>query len=196
VPDETIHVLVVAAYASVRAGLAVLLAEEGGFAVVAEVNGSRELEHILSNTEPDVVLVDSAPGDRSAILELLAQATLPAVVLTDEGESPSPVWNRLVWGRGLLSRSAYGDTIRAALRAAAAGLVVVDEFHAAAATTPPARAVSHDSADDPEPSLTPREHEVLQMLALGLPNKVIANRLSISLHTIVPPVVKTAGALF
>jgi DNA-binding NarL/FixJ family response regulator len=78
--------------------------------------------------------------------------------------------------RGVLSRGAPADALVAALRAAVLGLLVLD----------PALAGAFVRA--PEPSgaieqLTPREREVLALLAEGLANKAIAARLGVSEHT-------------
>jgi DNA-binding NarL/FixJ family response regulator len=81
--------------------------------------------------------------------------------------------------RAALPRTAALEAITAALEAAAAGLVVL-----------PADAVGHVAPQaaaqpngDPEP-LTPREAQILALLAEGLGNKVIAARLGISSHTV------------
>jgi len=80
--------------------------------------------------------------------------------------------------RGALSRNADGDQLAAALRAVALGLVVLDGAFAEDAL----RSVPSTAPELAE-ALTPRETEVLQLLAQGLPNKLIAQRLGISEHT-------------
>ncbi len=81
----------------------------------------------------------------------------------------------------------------AALEAAAAGLVVI---HPAGvdSVAPPVAAASQPLAELAEP-LTPRENEVLQMLAGGLANKEIAARLAISEHTVKFHVASILGKL-
>jgi DNA-binding NarL/FixJ family response regulator len=75
--------------------------------------------------------------------------------------------------RGALLRDASAEKLSAALVACARGLVVLDE------TLP---LVRRDAPLDVG-TLTPREHEVLQLLAQGLANKEIAYRLGVSDHT-------------
>ncbi|MFZ5481384.1 MAG: LuxR C-terminal-related transcriptional regulator [Myxococcota bacterium] len=74
---------------------------------------------------------------------------------------------------GVLWRDSDPARIGAAVSAVARGLVVVEPAVAASLKRPPSPA-------DP---LTPREREVLRLLAEGLPNKLVADRLGISEHT-------------
>ena len=94
----------------------------------------------------------------------------------------------------LLRETADGPQIARATRAAASGLVVLDKSispissgFAQKKTASPSLVPVLGAARLPEPlpgeTLTPRETEVLQLMAQGLPNKIIAARLKISLHT-------------
>ncbi len=84
--------------------------------------------------------------------------------------------------RGVLPRDATPEQLRAALEAAAAGLVVVHRSEVSVVIPAPA-GLSPPIRELPEP-LTPREREVLQMISAGLGNKEIAGKLSISDHTV------------
>jgi DNA-binding NarL/FixJ family response regulator len=98
---------------------------------------------------------------------------LPVVLLTDD------LPNRVILRSGvraMLPRDAPPAQIAAAIQAAAAGLVAVP----AAETLPLLPLAPEDGQPD---RLTPREIEVLEMLAEGVSNKMIAFRLSISEHT-------------
>ena len=131
---------------------------------------------ILTTREADahVVLLDPGPTPDtrrlSADLAELVQARLPGVVLvTDEPAGRSAIANG---ARGVVRRGAEGSRIAAALGAAAAGLTVVD-FALVPDPTP----------GEPIPSLTPREREVLELIAAGCSNRRIAKKLGISEHT-------------
>jgi DNA-binding NarL/FixJ family response regulator len=79
--------------------------------------------------------------------------------------------------RGVLSRTARPGQLRAAIQAVAEGIAVYD----------PALAEdgwSIQPGQNAAEELTPREIEVLRLLAEGLPNKAIAGRLSVSEHTV------------
>ncbi|MCS7003383.1 MAG: response regulator transcription factor, partial [Dehalococcoidia bacterium] len=78
-----------------------------------------------------------------------------------------------------LPRDAAGQRIAAAARAVVGGLVALDPTLASRVVAPSPVADS-DGADE----LTAREREVLELVALGLPNKAIAQRLAISEHTV------------
>jgi DNA-binding NarL/FixJ family response regulator len=84
--------------------------------------------------------------------------------------------------RGFLLADANGDEIAAAVGAVTQGLSVLEPplGRTLAAAAPFSAAVDSQLEED----LTAREHEVLALLALGLPNKTIASRLLISEHTV------------
>jgi two-component system, NarL family, response regulator YdfI len=105
----------------------------------------------------------------------------PAVVLLTS-ETP-PVWTAeaLQAGvRALLPRDASADSIVAAIEAAANGLAVIDPRDLEGLLGAPGMAEPPDAS---EGALTPRELEVLRMLADGAANKEIAWKLGISEHT-------------
>ena len=79
-----IRVLIVAAYASVRAGLHALLADAGDCEVIGAVSGSAELERLLPDARPDVVLLDDNDGDATRVLALLSGGEAGLVVLGEE----------------------------------------------------------------------------------------------------------------
>lgn len=182
------QVLIAANSAVARAGLSALLTE-AGLEVVGSM-GLPDLSRQLTGLRPDVLLlfVESREEPGALVGEWLSQGesllSPPVVMLT---EDPSPEWvaEALRLGvRGVLPTLAIASEIVAAVTAAAAGLVPLhpDTLE----TLLPALPVN-DPILPPAPldaALTPRESEVLTMLAEGLSNKAIAQRLHLSEHTV------------
>ncbi len=176
-----IRVLIVAAYASVRAGLDSLLAGAADIEVVGGASGSAEAERLLPDARPDVVLADDLPDDRARLLALLADGGVAPVLLGAARDGFRALADAPLPGWGYLLKEADGAEIAGAVRAAAAGLIVLDRSLTPWAAAP---AGAEDGAFAPGDALTAREREVLALMARGLPNKQIAARLAISLHTV------------
>jgi DNA-binding NarL/FixJ family response regulator len=98
------------------------------------------------------------------------------VVLLADAAQAATLW--AAGGRHLLLREDNTEKLGSALSAAVQGLVVLDE---PLLTFLPA---SHPESRQSLHLLTRREFDVLQLLAEGLPNKIIADRLQISEHTV------------
>jgi DNA-binding NarL/FixJ family response regulator len=183
----TTRVLVIAPSPMVRAGLASLVNSSPALEVVGSLPVEAGLARQIEELQPDVVLVElERRGDAAAasILNLEQGQHAPAVVaLTDETEGAHALEQLRSGVRALLPREATSEEIVAAVEAAAAGLFVLhaEAFHALVSTQAVVPHVPNTSTQD---ALTPREVEVLGMIAEGLGNKIIAWRLGISEHTV------------
>jgi NarL family two-component system response regulator YdfI len=180
-----IRVFIIAASPLARAGLQSLLGTRD-VEVVGSVPNFESLADQISDVEADVVVVEASGEQFEAVMDSLAASQLASeatmVVLSDHSE---PRWfaEALRAGvRAVLPSDIPPDLLFAALEAAAAGLIVIHPAEVAA-MFPAAEPASRPLAELAEP-LTPRESEVLQMLASGLANKEIAARLAISEHTV------------
>jgi two-component system nitrate/nitrite response regulator NarL len=183
----SVRVLIIADDPLARAGLATLLADLPGILIAGRVSGADDLAGALETHQPDVLLWDMGWKPEAALARLAEEwGTLPTVALLNDKEDAHQAWNS--GAQGLLPRDASPERIAASVLGAAQSLIVVDSsFRAALARSETAPATPARFPNDEPPlveELTPRESEVLALLARGLPNKTIAQRLDISEHTV------------
>ena len=179
-PGGDLRVLVVADDHLARAGLAALLAEQQGCSVVGQVAPEEYASLTPELYRADVVVWDLG-WDTTRGIEHLAQAPhadlVPIVALLPDEASAAVPWRAGV--RGILRRNVEAVVFLSALTSVAQGLAVID---------PELALGLPGDLDGTSPSssaeLTPRERQVLALMAEGLPNKAIARRLDISEHTV------------
>jgi DNA-binding NarL/FixJ family response regulator len=167
-----LRLVVVGEDALARAGLRAL-AESAGLHVAIDVPPA-EVED-LADDEADGAAWDVGPrGTVEGLRALAARLPVVAVLWSDEqaGEALA------AGARAVLLRDRLGDRLLPALTAAAAGLVTLEEGLAESVLRP--RPALAPALAEP---LTPREVEVVQLLAEGLTNRRIGQRLGISEHT-------------
>ena len=182
---QDLRILIVADDLLARGGLAALVREQPGCEIAGQAASQADLRTDVDASRPDVILWDLG-WDPARSLERLAELAedLPPVLALlpadtrDEGMA-ADAWR--AGARSLLRRDAGFDRILAALHALSRDLVVLDASFAGDLLL---SAQPETSGERPVEDLTPRELEVLQLLAEGLPNKAIAKRLGVSDHTI------------
>ncbi len=175
------RVLVVARSAAVRTRLEASLARRADVLVA----GSTEWppENGAAEREPDVVLLVLERGDEPRLDQSAAQAP-SATRLVVLGPEPMEQWAADALRRGaraVLPLDVSSTELDATLEAVAAGLAVMPPAIAGAARPRVSRRLGTDTSRQ---SLTPREIEILGLLAAGLGNKAIATQLGISGHTV------------
>jgi NarL family two-component system response regulator YdfI len=132
----------------------------------------------VSNIYADVLLLEVADSDDDDSLEF-AHLAIPVVLLLDDTDSTLVSLALRSGIRGAISRDATPQEIEGAVNAVASGLVVTTPG-SLVKLLPDAAPFAEDLAE----SLTDRELEVLDLLAEGLSNKLIAHGLTISEHTV------------
>ena len=176
--DELLHLIVLSTDPLARAGLASLLAALPGF--TATTYGSLEsFPEILARSAEetvDAIIMDTGI-DPLPFLEIdTLEGGVPIITLVDDEKTAAWAWR--AGSRGVLTRELNEERLKAAVEAAVAGLRVVSPTYVNAlyrvASLP----------EEPGVDLTRREIEVLTLLTEGLTNKAIAQRLSISDHTV------------
>ncbi len=187
-----IRVLILASSSAARAGLEKIARSNPLFQVIGHrFDEVRSTEALMGGLRPDVVLAELESrydGNALAVLEEAAKGT--AVMLLVHGSLTH--WrDAMDFGvRGLLPVGASVAQVSAAIEAAAAGLSV--SYPNESGLRPGG---TNGSREAPPESLTPREIEVLRLLAEGLGNKEIASRLGISEHTVKFHVASVMGKL-
>jgi DNA-binding NarL/FixJ family response regulator len=167
---DAVRLLVVGNDPLARAGLAARLAGRSDVAIAGEA-APEEAFAAAAALGAAVLLWDVGAGGSAS--GVAAAGVPPAVALSGSESAAAEALH--AGARGVLFRSASAEAIAAASVAVARGLSVVDPALASEWLRPPVAA--------PAEGLTPREAEVLGLLAEGLSNKGIAARLGISEHT-------------
>jgi DNA-binding NarL/FixJ family response regulator len=174
------RVLVVDDHALVREGISRLLGSAGGIEVVGVAGDGAEALTAVEELHPDVVLMDlSMPNlDGVEATRRLSEAhpEVQVVVLTTFADQRRILDALNAGASGYLLKDSQPDEVIAAVHAAAAGGAPLD---------PKAARVLLDSRRAPVGGgLSPREREVLGLLANGLANKQIARKLGIAERTV------------
>jgi NarL family two-component system response regulator YdfI len=177
-------VLLAAASTVRRAGLEALIRKASIVQLVGSLHGTLAVAQHVQQLQPDVVLLDLENLSGSAAGPALPRipSDFPAVALIDEPSADCAAHALRSGIKAILPRDSGTDEIVAAIQAAHAGLVLLDpEVAKNLASRIPTQAAQLATRPD---DLTPREIEVLRMLAEGLGNREMASRLGISDHTV------------
>ncbi len=171
-----------------RSGLRVLLEQQADLSVAGEASDGREAAALVNTIKPDVLVMDIGMPNLNGI-EAATQITQShpeiAIVMLSMHSDESYILRALRAGaKGyLLKDSAESDLMRAVHAVAegqsffspAVGKVLLDDY---------VRKLKRSGTEDPYDLLTPREREVLQLVAEGKSNKDVAQLLNLSVHTV------------
>ncbi|MBW4600751.1 MAG: response regulator transcription factor [Calothrix sp. FI2-JRJ7] len=176
-----IRVLVVAVSPIVRAGLATVLTQNPKFQVFTS-GANIDIVTKIAEQQPDIMLLDWNEDREFWDALVQSQYTIPIVVIASNDQIDFNLMLR-AGVRGILSPAERESEIMLAVETVAAGMVVfhqemIDYLLAASGFSAEAMATNSSQV------LTPREIEVLQLLASGSGNKAIAQNLHISEHTV------------
>ena len=184
---EPIRVVLADDHPMYRYGVAAVLADEAGLALVGQASSGREVLDLVRQAHPDVVITDMRMPDLSGIevtKALRAECPeLPVLVLTMHDDDESVYGAMRAGARGYLLKGADAGELVATIQALAAGGTAFGPSVAR-------RIVgfflesSQKFTQGAFPELTPREREVLDLLAAGKRNLAIARELDLSEKTV------------
>ena len=190
-PEQPIRILIADDHPVFRFGLRALLEAQADMVVVGEAASGETAVNLTQSLQPDVVLMDiNMPGINGIeatrqIAEVLPETAVLIITMFDD----DTVFTAMRAGaRGYLLKGAQGDETLRAIRAVANGEVIFSPGVAEqmmAFFMKGSRETTTDLATAvPFPELTPREREILELLAQGLTNTAIAEKLVLSPKTI------------
>ena len=178
------HITVVLAddHAVLRTGIRLLLEQEGITAVGEAATAEEAVERVAEH-QPDIVLMDvTMPGGSGidAIPNVLEASPRSRVLMLSMHDDPTYVHGAFSAGAsGYVLKDAADAELVAAIREVAGGATYVNPALGARMIA----AETKHQAEEREDPLSTREHEVLQLLALGHTNQEIAEQLFISVRT-------------
>jgi DNA-binding NarL/FixJ family response regulator len=197
VTTEAIRVLIADDQRVVRDGLSMLVALIDGVEIVGTASDGAEAVQLAAAYRPDVIMMDlRMPGTDGISATADLRERLPAtrvLVLTTYADEDAIVPALRAGARGYLTKDASAEQIEAAIRAVHAGQTYLDpavqeRLVAAVISRPPspdpAGPAGPGPSGQPPDGLTTREAEVLALLASGLSNAEIAQRLYLSHATV------------
>ena len=168
-----------------RAGMVTVLDDLPGVSVVGQASDGAEALEVVAAEQPDVVLMDlrmPGVGGLEATARIRVEhPDVAVVVLTMDSDDDSVFAALRAGARGYLLKESDGTDIERAVTGVARGEAV---FGTGIAERVLAFFAGGRPAASPFPQLTPREHEVLEMIAQGLDNAAIARRLVLSDKTV------------
>jgi DNA-binding NarL/FixJ family response regulator len=184
--DSEIRILIADDHPVFRFGLRALLETEPGYAVVGEARTGEEAVALATSLKPDVVLMDiNMPGLNGieATRRIAAERPETAILIITMFDDDTVFAAMRAGARGYLIKGAEGEETLRAIRAVAGGEAIFSP-KAAERLIKYFAAAPRDAVAPAFPELTPRELEILSLVAQGLTNPAIADRLVLSPKTV------------
>jgi len=183
-----IRILLADDHIIIRSGLKLLLEQQPDFKVIAEANDGRQAVQLATAHRPDVAVLDigmpQLNGIEATCQILAAEPDVEVVILSMHSDEGYVLRALKAGARAyILKNSAESDLIRA-IRTVKEGKSFFSPVISKLLLEDYVRQVQEKSVEDSYDLLTPREREVLQLLAEGKSNKDVASILNLSLHTV------------
>lgn len=186
-PERVLRLILADDHALVRAGLSALLSELPGVEVVGEAGDGREVLRLVRERKPDIALIDiSMPGLNGLDVAARIAHDRPdtrVIIVSMHGDDETVRRALKAGAAGYMLKNSDRAELEMALKAVARG----DTWLSPALTKRVVAALTQEPekpAAGPFEALTPRQREVLQLVAEGHSNKEIAQRLNVALKTV------------
>lgn len=184
--EKKIRVLIADDHPVFRFGLRSLLESQLDLKVVGEADSGEEAVQMTQALHPDVVLMDVSMlglNGIEATQQITETAPETAILMITMFDDETVFSAMQAGARGYLLKGAQGEETLRAVRAVANGEVIFSSGVAKQMMAYFAQGMKIED-DTPFPDLTSREHEILELLAQGLTNAAIAEKLVLSPKTI------------
>lgn len=184
--DAPIHILIADDHPVFRFGLRALLESQSDLDVVGEAASGADAIRLAKSLHPDIILMDvNMPGLNGIEATKQICADLPdvAILIITMLDDDTVFMAMQAGARGYLLKGAQGGETLRAIRSVANGEIIFSPGVAEQMMAYFARGMK-TAPDAPFPELTPREREILDLLAHGLTNSAIAEKLVLSSKTI------------
>ena len=183
-----IRILLADDHTIIRSGLRLLLEQQSDFKVVAEAEDGRQAVELVSQHHPEVVVLDIGMPQLNGIeatQQIVSLDPRTHVVILSMHSDEGYVLRALKAGAQayILKNSADADLIRA-IRTVSEGKSFFSPVISKMLLEDYVRQIRERQVEDSYDLLTPREREILQLLAEGKTNKEVANILKLSLYTV------------
>ena len=182
---KPIRILLIDDHALVRAGIRALIGQLEEVEVAGEAAGGREALRLIEELQPDIVLLDIAMPGMSG-LEVLTESAkrfpqVRVIVLTVHEAGEYALGALRAGAAGYLPKSAASNELKEAIETVARGETYVSSDMARRTVLEHARESQDERSLE---KLTPRQREILTLMAEGTSTKKIAGRLKISVKTV------------
>lgn len=184
--EQTIRILIADDHPVFRFGLRALLESQPDMMVLGEAESGAEAVQMAQSLQPNVVLMDvNMPGLNGieATRQIAASVAETAILIITMFDDDTVFGAMQAGACGYLLKGARGDETLRAIRAVANGEVIFSPGVAEQMMAYFARGMKA-APDAPFPDLTPREREILELLAQGLTNAAIAEKFVLSPKTV------------
>ncbi|MBV8896524.1 MAG: response regulator transcription factor [Acidobacteriaceae bacterium] len=175
--STTIRVLTVDDHELVRKGIAAMLSAEPGFELVAEANCGQQAVRLFREHRPDVTLMDLRLPDESGVeatRQIRGEFPEARIIVLTSYDGDQDIYRALEAGvRGYLLKEMVHTEVLRAIRVVHSGKRFI-----------PAEVSQQLNGFFPELALTPREVEVLSLIARGFGNKEVADVLGTAPGTV------------